>query len=851
MCLAKNSTGGFYAVKNSNRIVYNFNIGWLFHKGDIENAYKYDYDDSNFNIVHLPHGIELTSENASGMRNHQGVVWYRKHFTLDVENRNKRHFIYFDAVMGKCEVYLNGTLMTKHYGGYLPFIIDITHMVNYQKDNVITIKADNSDDDSYPPGKSQDNLDFTYLGGIYRNVYLIETDKVYVTNNIEDNNGSGSGVLINTLNINDKEAIIEVKNHIINTDSYDRKFSLKTILEDSDLNILLTKSQDVTLKSGQGQIFTQQITIENPHLWYPNDPYLHFIETQIIENDIIVDDLRTRFGIRTLEMCNLKGLYINNKPIGYKLSGVNRHQDYVYVGNALPDSGQRRDAMLIRGGGSNIVRAAHYPLSPAFMDACDELGLLVSVPNPGWQFYNENNPIFGQRVKEDTKNMVRRDRNRPSVLYYEIVLNETLNHPVSVIKEMHEIVHEELPYTSTLTAGDMDLGKKADLDFYFTGGKQENVKCTYQREYGDGGEVDNWISQNAATRVNTCWGEQALINQLLKRARQLDELYKTKPTRIGGSLWCGIDHQRGYHPDPFLGGLLDVYRIPRYSYYLYKSQYDADFHLDGIKTGPMIFIAHELTQISGRDVYIITNCDSVRLYWAGKDYGIAEPIDDFKWMPHPPIVFRDVFDFNVIATKYRDITNNLEMVVEGIVDSKVVCRRVKKYPERLTGVKLEIDDQGIDLIADGSDFVPVRAVLVDNKGIKKVLSSEYVHFTIEGEGNVIGNEVNYANPMKTQFGVATALIRSTTRPGSIKVKAYVNGLSSDEITINSIKPYMPFIYDDRYVNRTDEDDSTLPTIIKNEPNDINDMQELNNEIKRLKLLLTSKEQDIMELMGKI
>lgn len=845
----ENSTGGFYTVKNSNRTVYNFNVGWLFYKGDIENAYEYEYDDSKFDIVHLPHGIELTCENTSGMRNYQGIVWYRKHFALD--SVNKRNYIYFDGIMGKCEVYLNGVLINKHFGGYLPFMIDITDRINYNQDNVIAIKADNSDDDSYPPGKSQDNLDFTYLGGIYRNVYVIETDKLYVTNNIEHVNDSSGGISINTLNITDKEAVIEVKTHIRNTDSHDRTFSLKTILEDSSLNIISTKLQDITLESGQEHMFTEQLTIRNPHLWYPNDPYLHFIETQIVEDNIIVDNLRTRFGIRTFEMRDYQGLYINGKPIGYKLSGVNRHQDYVYVGNALPDSGQRRDTMLIREGGSNIVRAAHYPLSSVFMDACDELGLLVSVPNPGWQFYNVNNPVFSERVKEDTRNMVRRDRNRPSVLYYEIVLNETLNQPVPIIEEMHEIVHEELPYASALTAGDMDLGRKAHLDFYFTGGKKENVKCTYQREYGDGGEVDNWISQNAATRVNTCWGEQPLINQLLKRAGQLDELYKSKPTRIGGSLWCGIDHQRGYHPDPFLGGLLDIYRIPRYSYYLYKSQYDADFHMDGIETGPMIFIAHELTQISGKDIYILTNCDSVRLYWAGIDFGIKKPIEDYKGLPHPPIVFRDVFDFSVIATGYRDRTDELELVVEGLIDSKVVCREVKKYPERLTGIKLEADDMGIDLIADGSDFVPVRAVLVDNKGVKKVLSSEYVHFTVEGEGNVIGSESNYANPMKTQFGVATALIRSTTKAGIIKVKAYVNGLESDEIIIDSIKPDMPFIYNDRYLNRNDENDGSSPIIIRNASAENDDIHELKNEIKRLKLLLTSKEQDIMELMGKI
>ena len=312
----------------------------------------------------------------------------------------------------------------------------------------------------------------------------------------------------------------------------------------------------------------------------------------------MVDSLRTRFGIRLFEMRGREGLFVNKKFVGVKLSGVNRHQDYVYVGNALPKSGQWRDAKLLREGGVNVVRAAHYPQAPAFLDACDELGLLVTTANPGWQFFNERDPLFEQRLYDDTRQLVRRDRNRPAMLLWETAINETPSQPSRALAAMHRIAHEEFPFPGMFTVADVDQAKKGGLDFYYHGGMNEQ-KNSFTREYGDGGEVDNFFSHNATTRVNRQWGERALLGQAAIRARDLDSVYATPPIRLGAALWCGIDHQRGYHPDPFWGGLLDNARVPRYAYYLFKSQYSPDYRLPGIATGPMLHIAHELTQISG------------------------------------------------------------------------------------------------------------------------------------------------------------------------------------------------------------------------------------------------------------
>jgi beta-galactosidase len=836
------STAGFLTIKDSPRKVYNFNPGWKFKKGKNAGAEKLNFDDSAWENVNLPHGLEILEENASGMRNYQGEACYRKIFSIE-KNDSRKIVLYFEAIMGKAQVWLNGKKVAEHFGGYLPFAIDLTDEL-VGGNNLVTVFADNSNDQSYPPGKEQDYLDFTYLGGIYRDVYLIETGKTHISIPELSATVAGGGVFVATKDVNGNNASLEIRTEIRN-DEKSGTFKIRTILEDADKKALHTYEKNISVGTDSEAQLIQNIQLSGVHLWYPNDPYLHYIRTELYRGKELIDSYRTRFGIRLFEMRGKEGLFVNKQFIGEKLSGVNRHQDYVYVGNATTNSAEWRDALLLREGGSNIIRAAHYPLDPAFLDACDEYGLLIALATPGWQFYNHKDPIFRQRVLEDSRNMARRDRNRTAVLLYETGLNETTDQPVDMLSEMHRIVHQENPFPSVFTCTDVDHAKLAGLDFYYHGSFNDD-KNSLTREYGDGGEVDNFYSQNATPRVKREWGEKALLNQAMIRARDLPGVYSTPPIRIGATLWCGIDHQRGYHPDPFFGGLLDVFRYPKYSYYLFKSQYDPDFKLPGIQTGPMVYITNELTQESEKDVVVFTNCEEVRLTYLGKVIGIQKPETKYEGMPHPPVIFKDVFNFREITSRWRDRTGKIEMIAEGLINGEVVCTEVKKYPERTSGIKLKIDGQHIRLNADGSDFIPVRACVVDNKGVVKVLASEYIHFEVEGPATIIGDETTFANPMKSQFGVATAFIRATTTPGKIKIRAYAHGLEPDEIEIESQAPALPLFYDAKYVNtsglNTAEKNNAGNSGVKN-----TDCPELEKRVNRLQLELTSKEQEVMEL----
>ncbi len=845
------STAGFFTVSNSPRTVANFNPGWRFLKADVAGAEQPGFDDSQWEAASLPHSLEILGENASGCRNYQGPAWYRKRFQAAPPPAGGKVVIYFEAVMGKCTVWVNGQKVAEHFGGYLPFAADITAKLQPAgKDNIIAVRADNSDDPTYPPGKPQNDLDFTYLGGIYRDTYLIQAGAVRVTLPELSAAAAGGGVFVGVKDVNGNDASLEVRTEIANDSAAPRTVTLRTVLETADGREVLRGEQPVELAAGARRQIAQSLEPKNVRLWHPDDPYLHFIRTEVVEAGKVCDSLRTRFGIRLFEMRGKDGLFVNKKFIGAKLSGVNRHQDYAYVGNALPNSGQWRDVKLLREGGVNVVRAAHYPQDPAFYDACDELGMLVTTANPGWQFFNDKDAVFEQRIFADTRNLVRRDRNHPAMLLWETALNETPHQPGRMLGEMHRIAHEEYPFPGMFTVADVDEAKLGGLDFYYHGGFDE-PKNSFTREYGDGGEVDNFFSQNATTRVKREWGESPLLQQAVIRARDLDDVFATPPQRIGAALWCGIDHQRGYHNDPFWGGLLDGFRVPRYACELFKSQYAPDYKLPGIATGPMVSLAHELTQVSGSDVIIYGNCEEVRLTWLGQTVGTQKPDAGYRALPHPPFTFTNAFDYAVIKSQWRDRTGKIEMVAEGLIGGKVVARQVKKYPERSTALQVTVDDAGIGLTADGSDFVPVRATIVDNKGVSKVLASEYVYFEVEGPAEIITGPQAHANPVRTEFGTATALLRATATPGTIRVTAHAPGLRSGEASLASAPASLPLGFDVNYAAASKipatGDSVTFHTSSNDQPSDV---KQLRDECLRLQRELTSKEQDLMELRSK-
>lgn len=782
------STAGFFQLPNSGREVFSMNPAWRFYKGTVAGAEATNFNDAEWTVVSLPNGIEYLPAEASGCINYQGEVWYRKHFTPADALKGKKLFLHFEAIMGKSKVFVNGKLLAEHFGGYLPVVVDISDVLNWGEDNVIAVWVDNSDDTSYPPGKAQDVLDFTYFGGIYRDCWLIAHNLVFITDPNFENEVAGGGLFVAYDKVSDVSAEVLLKAHVRNDGRKAFTGVVEYELQQPDGTQVAFLNDKVQVQPGKAITSKDKIIVKNPMLWSPETPTLYNLIVRIRDREgNVVDGYRHRIGIRSVEFKGKDGFWLNGKPYESPLIGANRHQDFAVVGNAVANSIHWRDAKKLRDAGMKVIRNAHCPQDPAFMDACDELGLFVIVNTPGWQFWNDA-PEFAQRVYSDIRNLVRRDRNHACVWMWEPILNETW-YPEDFAKNTRDIVNQEYPYPYCYSGCDSGARGREHFPVLFThpsydgkswGDKDADPKITYfTREWGD--NVDDWSSHNSPSRVARNWGEQPMLIQAQHYANPTytftcyDALYRTPRQHVGGCLWHSFDHQRGYHPDPFYGGLMDVFRQPKYSYYMFKAQRSPQTEERLFETGPMVYIAHEMTPFSGKDVTVYSNCDEVRLTFLkdGKTYTYNKPVVK-EGMPSPVITFPDVYDFMVDkALSRKKKQDEVLLRAEGLIVGKVVATHEVHPARRPEKVLLWVDNENVNLKADGSDFVTVVAAIADKNGNIKRLNNYYVKFHVEGEGRILGDAGILANPAPVKWGTAPVLIQSTLKPGKIKVTASV------------------------------------------------------------------------------
>ncbi len=796
------SVAGFFPMKDAGRIIYNFNDGWRFYLGDAQGAEATDYDDSAWEVVCAPHTVRVEPSEVSGSRNYQGICWYRKRFTIPDDMAGKIITIHFEAIMGKQKVYVNGILAKEHLGGYLPINIPLTGndlpALNFKAGDecVVAVMADNSDDKNYPPGKKQTQLDFSYHGGMYRDVWLIGQSSLHLTDAVEQNEVAGGGVFFHFDNISEKSADVLIDVEVCKEDDSSITPLITARIKDATGKTVKTAKAKVSMPKYPGLTATVTLAtrIDKPHLWSPEDPYLYDVEIEVAVGKKTYDGGRLRMGIRKAEFRGKDGFWLNGKPY-HQMVGANRHQDFAYVGNALPNSQQWRDAKRLKDAGMCIIRAAHYPQDPSFMDACDELGLFVIVPTPGWQYWNKD-PKWAEMVHQNTRDIIRRDRNHPCVLMWEPILNET-RYPIDFALKALEITHEEYPYPGRpAAAADINsAGVKDNYDVLYDWaynigkGTLDTDKCIFTREWGE--YVDDWYAHNAINRAARGWGEQAMLKAALSLTDTYGMMYHGQRQFIGGCQWHPFDHQRGYHPDAYLGGIYDAFRQKKYAFEAFRSQ-----TAPTSATGPMVFIAHEMTQFSDADVVVFSNCDSVRLTaYNGERVATLPVVHDATGIPNAPVVFKGFWDFwqaREHSYTKRD-WQSVSFLAEGIIDGKVVCSEKRMPSRRSTKIRLSADEMGKPLVADGSDFIVVVAEITDDNGNVRRLAREHVTFTVEGEGCLIGDESTAANPRAVEWGSAPALVRSTQQSGKIRIIARAtfegpHAPAADTLEIESV-PY--------------------------------------------------------------
>lgn len=695
------SKAGYWEAEGSPRRVETLTTGWEFSLDGFKTSKR----------VALPHSIdegEIGFE-ASGCVNRQQPAWYRRVFSW--KRRGARQFLHFEAIMGKSRIMLNGKIVAEHFGGYLPIHAEVTGVLK-EGENVLEVWCDNSDDPSYPPGKAQDVLDFTYFGGIYRDAYLIETGEAYVADTDK------GGVWI-TSNLGD-----------------DGKWTVR-----ADVTLGGDTNGAETELYYDGKRTTSPFQPESPALWSPEHPNLHWLRVDVVKDGRLTDRVNVRFGIRDFKM-TMDGFILNGKPYGKKLIGANRHQDYAFIGNALPNSLHWRDVKKFKDCGMTIFRCAHYPQDPAFMDACDEMGMFVIDATPGWQFWNRKNPAFERRVYDDIEKMVRRDRSRPSLFMWEPILNETRFPGAFTTNAVATVKRNALP-PNDVCACDLQSDGSDACDVNYAHNPIEGC-VGFRREWGD--YVDDWSAQNSPSRVLWEWGECAMVRQANLYMKFIRDLNGRSASNLGGCLWHGTDHARGYHPDNMFGGIMTYARQKKYSWYAFKA---------ALTKEPFVFVPHELSQSSPEEVPVFSNCT----YTA-------------TLLGKPFIPGKTKFDFELqhaIAGKFRKKPRSEADKINNLTITLPDGSRIVKLPaKRLAKINLALDTEGLAPVADGGDLVAVTATLADIVGTPKRYLTETIRFSVEGEADIVGE-----NPQTTRWGEAVVLIRprAAATPGPIKIRA--------------------------------------------------------------------------------
>jgi beta-galactosidase len=739
--------------------------------------------------ISLPHPARYEQEENPGVNQFTGICYYRKQFFIP-ENYGVKHVsLRFEGAMQTAAIWINGKFVSYHAGGYLPFIVDLDNNLNYGGSNEIIVRLDNRDNASLPPGKALAELGFLYWSGIYRNVSLTVTSPVYITDANNANTVAGGGVFVRPENISAKSADVFIKTQIFNNTDGCKQLVVKQILFDGK-NKIIDSSQSSVSAHAAAEV-NAKIFVLNPRLWSPDDPHLYNLSTQVWSAGKLLDNITQKIGIRKLSFTRSEGFKLNDMPL--KIVGTNRHQDYPFVGNALSDEMQYRDLKRIKEAGFNFVRLSHYPQAPAVYQYCDSIGLMLGDPIPGWQFFNQS-AIFKDRVFSDIREMIRRDRNHPSVIMWEVSLNETYPADSFRVKSA-EVAHEEYPGINFFTAGDTYGAKITAWDIPYNSwqdpfGRPQNVqpdKPGFVREYGD----YEFGGSSSTTRTNRSKGEKALLQNAWNFQWEHNLLMGPKyyPWTIGDASWAFFDGFESFTKGTSDWGIMDIFRVPKFSYYFFKSQLDPYKKIFGANNKPMVYIANWWTPTShSQKVIIYANCDEVAIYINGKlikkqlpdagpdtDYGDYDKggnsFDggDGKNLNHPPFTFNNV----------RWQPGTLKAV--GFIKGRAVAQDLVNSPLSPNRITLSADTVGIPLTANGVDAIFVHAGLVDQNGTVMCLDNQsLITFNISGPGIIIGPEI-----IKTRGGIATVLVRANSTPGKIVLTASSKGMAKKYLIINS------------------------------------------------------------------
>ncbi len=595
------------------RKTIDLNFGWKYSESCSDEMLLASYDDSAFETVDIPHANKEIPYNYFDESMFQFVSCYRKSFRLPEEAYlpNKKVFLCFEGAANFAEVFINGKFAGSHKDAYTPFKIDITSFINKKK-NVIAVRLDSTERPEIPPFGNV--VDYLVYGGIYREVSIEILDDIHIEN-----------IFVRT------PEVLAPK---------------KTLLADITLSQKTTGALTLSL-CRDGKVVSEKIcnvdnakvmrikwAVPGVELWTTENPVLYTLKVKYAD-----DETSVRFGFRTCSFTR-KGFYLNGKHI--KLRGLNRHQSYPYVGNAMPASAQIADAELLKYKlGCNFVRTSHYPDSVHFLNRCDEIGLLVFTEMPSWQFLGEGE--WRQICLENIQDMIIRDRNHPCVVLWGVRVNEG-NDCDEFYTETNALAHSL--DDSRQTGGVRNFPRSHLLedvytynDFSHSGGPIKLLPPTLVAGIRAPYLVTEYNGHMYPTKS---FDREELRREVALRHARVQNKSYSSDRYCGATAWCMADYNT--HKDFGSGdricyhGVTDMFRVPKLSAAVYASQQDTTPVLE---VSSAMDVGEHPGAIIGQ-IYIFTNCDYVKIYKNGVYKSTAHPNKNkFAHLPHPPILPED------------------------------------------------------------------------------------------------------------------------------------------------------------------------------------------------------------------
>ena len=765
-----------------------FNSGWRFTlNADTSNT-------ESWREISLPHDWSIEGvfsadapATVGGGALPGGIGWYKKTFRLDEIIGENKVFIDFDGIYWNSDVWINDVHLGHRPNGYISFRYDLTPYLKQGVDNVIVVRADNS---------QQPNSRWYSGSGIYRNVWLTTTNSVHVAKD---------GTFITTPAITEQSATVDVETNILNESSSIKSLSLRTLIYDPKNHLVAEEESAVSIDGSGASTVNQQLKVSNPDLWSTESPAIYKAVSQIREAGKVIDQYETAFGIRSFEFDPYKGFSLNGKPM--KILGVCNHHDLGSLGAAINYRALERQLEILREMGVNGIRTAHNPPAPELLELCDKMGFLV-MDEMFDMWTRQKSPFdyshyWDEWHKKDLEDFIRRDRNHPSVIVWSIgneIGEQWDSTGTTIARELAGIV-KELDPTRPITTGNNEVNPSNNIiksgvldligynynhkdyaDFHqrYPGKKfiaTETTSALATRGHYDmlsdsirrwplawdklfvEGNKDNTVS--AYDNVSAPWG--STHEETWKVVKKHDHI-------SGMFIWTGFDYLG--EPTPYVWpsrssyfGVIDLAGFPKDSYYMYQSEWTD-------KTVLHVFPHWNWNEGQTIDMWAYYNqADEAELWLNGVSQGVRKKTSDDLH-----VMWRLKFQPGVIKVTTR----------EGGKDILTQEVRTAGKPAKII---LEADRNAIS--ADGKDLSFITAKVVDEDGTIVPHADNRLHFSVSDaailaatdNGDPTSHESFQSDSRKAFHGLALAIVRAKTKAGSVTVRAESPGLESSSITL--------------------------------------------------------------------